>query len=120
MFNNNFAGIGGAQINSLNGPDGVKVKDNSNQIVLQSTLKESQNGREMLIFSIPLGMIELTCICPIPDEGTTGAPVYVKPRILNGQPAHQVRQFTSKPRSRNPQFDGLPDTDDDSEDDQSR
>ena len=115
MFNNNFAGIGGAPVNGSNGPDGTKIKDNSNQIVVQSTIKETQNGKEMLIFSIPLGMIELTCICPIPDEGTTGAPVYIKPRIVNTAPSQQIRSFSGKPRVRSPQFEGLP-VDDDDED----
>ncbi len=52
----------------------------ANQIIVQSNIRVSQNGVEMLEFTIPLGAFELRCSSPIPEEGTNGAPVYVQVR----------------------------------------
>lgn len=76
---------------------------NSNQVVLQSRLRVSQSGIEMLDFIIPLGMVELHCSCPIPDEGTEGAPVYVhiKPVFQrnDGPPVPRMRRSRSVNRN---------------------
>jgi hypothetical protein len=51
--------------------------DNRNQIVLQSKIRTTLKGVEMLDFNIPLGIIELSISVAIPDEGTDSAPVYI-------------------------------------------
>jgi len=66
---------------------------NNNQTVLQSTLRVAQSGIEMIEFTIPLGIMELRCSCPIPDEGTSGSPVYVHMR-----PARPPRDAPRPPR----------------------
>lgn len=65
---------------------------NHNQVVLQSKLRVSQSGVEMLDFVIPLGMMELHCSCPIPDEGTEGSPVYIHIRPARTGEPRQPRQ----------------------------
>lgn len=57
--------------------DKAQRHPNHNQVVLQAKLRKAQSGVEMLDFVIPLGVAELHCSCPIPDEGTEGSPVYV-------------------------------------------
>jgi len=68
---------------------------NFNQAVLQSKIRLSQGGTEMLDFVIPLGLMELHCSCSIPAEGTDEAPVYVHMRMArpNGhrRPEPQVQ-----------------------------
>ena len=50
------------------------------QIVVTGTIKQS-NRSEVIVFTIPLALIELVCVATIPEEGTKFAPVYVKFRI---------------------------------------
>ncbi len=81
----------------------VTQNNNVNQVILQARIRVSQSGIEMLDFIIPLGMMELHCSCPIPDEGTDGSPVYVhikparqrEPRDLVG-PRPPRRRFNGE------------------------
>jgi hypothetical protein len=51
------------------------------QIIVEAELKaKNPDAPELLVFSIPLVFFEITCICPIPPEGTKSK-VYVKFRI---------------------------------------
>ncbi len=74
---------------------------NVNQVVLQAKLRVAQSGVEMLDFTIPLGMMELHCSCPIPDEDTEGSPVYVHMRPARSvgapRPADNMRQRRQRP-----------------------
>lgn len=91
-----------------NGP----LNKNSNQVILQARLRVAQSGVEMLDFTIPLGMMELHCSCPIPDEDTEGSPVYVhmRPARLANAP-----RPSSGPRQRR-RADGWNRDDDDHDD----
>lgn len=79
---------------------------NQNQVILQAKIRISQNGVEMLDFVIPLGMMNLHCSCPIPDEGTETAPLYVhmKPSRTM-EPASGLRPATG-PRFRGRRLGG--------------
>lgn len=70
---------------------------NHNQVILQAKIREAQSGVEMIEFVIPLGMMELHCSCPIPDEGTTGSPVYVHMR-----PTRQPRDARNAATAQSP------------------
>lgn len=78
-----------------NGRNGSHRPPNYNQFILQSKLRKSASGIEMLDFTIPLGMMELHCSCPIPDEGTDGAPVYV--HVRPARPGSAPRQRRLRP-----------------------
>jgi hypothetical protein len=67
---------------------------NANQVILQSKVRVSQSGVEMIDFVVPLGVIELHCSCPIPDEGTDGSPVYV--HIRQPRTVRQPRPFSNR------------------------
>lgn len=71
--------------NTAIGPNTRYQNQNQNQHIFQVRLRMSQSGVEMLDFVIPLGFIELHCSCPIPDEGTDGAPLYVHVKRANPQ-----------------------------------
>jgi hypothetical protein len=77
---------------------------NHNQIILQSKLRVSQSGVEMIDFVIPLGMMELHCSCPIPDEGTEGSPVYVHMKPSRGP--NGARPSNARPRRPRPDNGG--------------
>ena len=65
-----------------------KPYDTDPQIKVTGTLKSGRDGGELIVFSIPLGFIELVCIVSIPDEGRTESPVYIKikPRTNSQRP----------------------------------
>ena len=63
-----------------------------NQIILQSSIRVSQNGIEMQEFTIPFGAFELHVSTPIPEEGTDGAPVYVQMRAARQERQPQYRR----------------------------
>ena len=54
------------------------MKAEDPQIVVVGQIKHGKNDGELIVFSIPLGPIELVCIVPIPDEGRDTCSVYVK------------------------------------------
>lgn len=69
--------------------------DNRNQIVLQSKIRTTLKGVEMLDFSISLGIVDLAISVAIPDEGTNSAPVYVhikpcRPKRIGDRGARRV------------------------------
>lgn len=53
------------------------------QIVVTGQLKEGPRA-DVIVFSIPLALLELVCIVTIPAEGTSVVPVYVKFKIKRG------------------------------------
>ena len=55
----------------------MKRKDDP-QIKVQGTIAPNSRGGEIVVFSIPLGPMEIVCLVNIPAEGDTKAPVYVK------------------------------------------
>ena len=65
-----------------------KKHTNFNQVIIPSKLRKAQSGVEMIDFSITLGIVELHCSCAIPDQGTSGGPVYV--HIKPARPAFNV------------------------------
>lgn len=49
----------------------------NNQIIVESNIRVSASGAEMLDFEIPLGIMKLHVSCTIPEDGTCSAPVYI-------------------------------------------
>jgi len=58
-------------------------REDDAQLTVTGHLKENDRS-SMVVFSFTLALLELTCIVPIPDEGTSVVPVYVKFRIRRG------------------------------------
>lgn len=50
------------------------------QLVLSGMLKEGERS-DVIVFTIPLALLEITCIVTIPEHGTKIAPVYAKFRV---------------------------------------
>jgi len=68
-----------------------KFKTNDPQIIVQGELKAGEKA-DLIVFTIPLALIELVCIVTIPPEGETRAPVYVKFKVQ--RPARQPQTST--------------------------
>jgi hypothetical protein len=52
--------------------------DTTPQITVDAVVKPAANDTEVLVFTIPLGPIDVICIVNIPPDNETTAPVYVK------------------------------------------
>ncbi len=52
--------------------------DDTPQITVDAVIKPAANNTEVLVFTIPLGPIDVVCIVNIPAEDEISAPVYVK------------------------------------------
>ena len=57
--------------------------DNTPQITVDAVIKPAANDSEVLVFTIPLGVLDIVCIVNIPMDGELSAPVYVK-FVFNG------------------------------------
>jgi hypothetical protein len=55
--------------------------DRDPQVIVEAVIKPTSTGTEMLVFSVPLGPVELTCLVNIPPDGETRSSVYVKFRF---------------------------------------
>lgn len=56
----------------------MKQRKDDPQIRVQGTISQNSKGGELIVFSVPLGPMEIVCLANIPAEGDTKAPVYVK------------------------------------------
>ncbi len=57
-----------------------RPRTNDPQVTVTGTLKEGSTC-DYIVFTVQLGLFELTCIANVPLEGQTTAPVYVKHKI---------------------------------------
>lgn len=66
-------------MNPFNGVESAPRKSDP-QVILSGLLK--RGGRsDVIVFTLPLALLELTCIVTIPEPGSTVVPVYVKFRV---------------------------------------
>lgn len=59
-------------------PYRTRRPDDTPQITVDAVIKPAAENTEVLVFTIPLGPIDVICIVNIPPEGEVSAPVYVK------------------------------------------
>jgi hypothetical protein len=59
---------------------GTDRKQGDPQVVLSGMLRESENSN-IIVFTLPLALLEITFIVTVPEKGTTIAPVYCKFRV---------------------------------------
>lgn len=66
----------------MNTPNGTESapRRSDPQVVLSGILKRGERS-DVIVFTLPLALLELTCIVTVPEPGSTVVPVYVKFRV---------------------------------------